>query len=615
MLNNFSKIFLAIVLFLFALSSFAERITISPNVPITDSISIDIANDYDLNLPTDAIVTVSVSVTPGSTGSYTSSMAEIGEFIGVSGLLIPEGNDPRFNDDFNFVHISGRVPWLTVNHTTDESYSLNLRAGKYILNVGGPFTGPPYSLTYILTVGVVPIIDDHADAIGTATLIDPNSSTPGILEVTADNDFFRIDLPSAGALSLQSTGSVLNGLNGTLLDESGNELISNNFFGQDSNFTISQELSAGTYYLVVKRNSFTSPTSNEFEDERRELGLVFPASSYNLISEFTPGSFSNNNPRINLDNEFTGDKRADILIRNSVTGQWRLNPVDGRFVQFDSNFGTVGITTDLTLQNQDISDFTGDGLADALLRNANTGEWMLNKLNGKTVVDNDDVDLPNDLNWQFMTAGDFTGDGISDVILRHTLDGTWRLYPMDGRNVVQDSNFGFIGITPNLDWQPVAASDFNGDNFTDIVLRNQVSGLWLMIPMRGRTVLRNEDFGGIGITQDLAWEVAGAKDFTGDGRADLLLRHNARGQWLMLPMNGKQVERADNFGGVRFLATDLSWQTVQVDDFTGDGVADVLLRNNVTGAWRMHPMNGKTVVRDENFGGVAVTPDLSWELQ
>jgi len=317
-----------------------------------------------------------------------------------------------------------------------------------------------------------------------------------------------------------------------------------------------------------------------------------------------------------VENDFTGDDKADILIRNQITGQWRLNPVDGRFVQFDSNFGTVGITTDLTLQNQDISDFTGDGLADVLLRNANTGEWVLNELNGKTVVNTTiSEDLPTDLNWQFVAAEDFTGDGISDVVLRHVVDGTWRLYPMDVRNVPQDSNFDSIAITPNLDWQPVAASDFNGDGFSDIVLRNQVSGLWLMIPMQGRTVLRDEDFGGIGITQDLAWEVAGGRDFTGDGRADLLLRHNFRGQWLLLPLDGKQVDRGENFGGVRFLATTLDWQPALINDFTGDGIADVLIRNNVTGAWRMHPMNGKTVVRDDNFGGVAVTPELSWELQ
>jgi len=314
-------------------------------------------------------------------------------------------------------------------------------------------------------------------------------------------------------------------------------------------------------------------------------------------------------------NDFTGDERADILARNNSTGLWRLHPVEGRFVQFDDNFGLVSLSADLTLQTQDVSDFTGDGLADVLLRNTTTGAWTLTALNGKTVVDDGSVNLPTDLSWQLVAAEDFTGDGKTDVVLRHTVNGTWQLYPMDGRTVLQDSNRGSIAITPDLSWSPVAASDFNGDGFSDLLLRNTVSGLWLMIPLQGRTVIRDTDFGGVPITQDLSWEVAGDRDLTGDGSADLLLRNNVSGQWLLLPLNGKSVDRGNNFGGIRFLETNLDWQPVQVDDFTGDGKADIVIRNIQTGAWRMHPMNGNNVVRDSNFGGVAVTSDLNWELQ
>jgi len=358
-------------------------------------------------------------------------------------------------------------------------------------------------------------------------------------------------------------------------------------------------------------SSFTSvdPDSGDADDATGTDPLSFNASRKVAIGDGICSSAMK---------DFTGDGKADILVRNTTSSLWRLHPVEGRFVQFDENFGLIDITSDLTLQTQDVSDYTGDNLADVLLRNTATGTWSLTPLDGKTIVNdanNGSVALPSDLNWQLVAANDFTGDGKTDVVLRHAVNGTWRLYPMDGRSVVQDSNFGSIGITPNLDWQLVAASDFNSDGFADIVLRNQVSGLWLMIPMQGRTVMRNDDFGGIGITQNLAWEVAGARDFTGDDSADLLLRHNVLGQWLLLPLNGKQVDRGDDFGGVRFLATGLEWQPVEVDDFTGDGIADVLIRNNNTGAWRMHPMNGKTVVRDDNFGGVAVTSDLDWELQ
>jgi len=60
---------------------------------------------------------------------------------------------------------------------------------------------------------------------------------------------------------------------------------------------------------------------------------------------------------------------------------------------------------------------------------------------------------------------------------------------------------------------------------------------------------------------------------------------------------------------------DLDWEVAEIDDFTGDGRADILLRNQVRGLWRMHEMNGKTVLRNDNFGGDTINRDLNWQMQ
>jgi len=351
-------------------------------------------------------------------------------------------------------------------------------------------------------------------------------------------------------------------------------------------------------------------------------GILDPEGGQTIINWIntnfpTAGSGQNGNISASgfaSDNDITGDSKSDILIRRN-NGIWRLHPVDGRFVQFDSNFGAVNISSNANLQTQDVSDYNGDGNSDVLLRNVTSGAWQLVTLSGRTITSQNDVALPNDLQWQFQGAADFTGDSRSDVVLRHSQTQAWRLYPMNGSSVLDNDNNGSIAITQNPDFQFMAAADFTGDGFADLLLRNLSNGLWFMLPMQGRTAIQSSLRGGVPITQDLNWQVAGAKDMTEDGSADLLLRNVATGQWILFPLNGRNVDRGTNYGGVRFLATDLSWQPVQVDDFTGDGIADVLIRNTVTGAWRMHPMNGKTVVRDDNFGGVAVTSDLSWDLQ
>jgi len=316
--------------------------------------------------------------------------------------------------------------------------------------------------------------------------------------------------------------------------------------------------------------------------------------------------------------DHTGDAKSDILIRNLSTGVWQLNPLDGRSVLRDTDFGRAFLTTSLSLTTQAVRDFTGDGKSDVLLRNSSTGEWTLNPMSGKTVLNdanNGTVDLPVEMAWELVAAADFTQDGMADVLLRNNSNGIWRLYPMNGRTIINDSNLGRVSITSDLTWNLVAAADFNNDSFADILLRNNISGQWLMIPLQGRNVLRNSDFGGLPVTQDLSWEVAGASDVTGDGSADLMLRNNVTGRWLLLPVEGRTINRGNNFGGVRFLAIEQEWQTVRFEDFTGDGLADMLIRNNQTGAWRMHPMEGRTVVRDTNFGGVAITLDTTWQPQ
>jgi len=316
--------------------------------------------------------------------------------------------------------------------------------------------------------------------------------------------------------------------------------------------------------------------------------------------------------------DFDSDGRSDVLIRNTTSGVWRLNPIDGKTVVRNTSFGSASLTTDLNWQTVAIEDFTGDNKADVLLRNRNTGAWTLSPMDGRNVLQNvnfGSVALPTDLNWQPVGVGDFTGDDRPDVILRNQSSGQWIMRPMSGRSVLNNADNGAIGITPNLSWQPVSTGDFTGDSREDLLLRNSSTGRWLMIPLNGRTVLRDANFGGVGITFDLNWQPQATKDFTGDGKADVFLRNRATGRWLMIPMDGRFPDRTTDFGGVALIPQEPEWQTVQVDDFNGDGMADVLVRNFQTGFWRMHPMDGREVIRDADYGGVALPKDLNWQIQ
>jgi hypothetical protein len=91
--------------------------------------------------------------------------------------------------------------------------------------------------------------DDHGNSLAMATRIEPNTSTVGVLEIGSDRDAFRIELLIDGLLVIETTGDT--DTVGTLFNASGEELATDDDSGADSNFSISQVLPAGTYFVIV----------------------------------------------------------------------------------------------------------------------------------------------------------------------------------------------------------------------------------------------------------------------------------------------------------------------------------------------------------------------------
>ena len=113
----------------------------------------------------------------------------------------------------------------------------------------------------------------------------------------------------------------------------------------------------------------------------------------------------------------------------------------------------------------------------------------------------------------------------------------------------------------------VGVGDFNGDNLSDILWRNNSTG------DTGFSDLHNNGFRSLG-GSSAAYSVVGVGDFNGDSFSDILWRNNSTGDTgfyeitTALPQLRRLLDRLYRVG---------------VADFNGDGFTDVLWRNNSTG--------------------------------
>jgi hypothetical protein len=318
------------------------------------------------------------------------------------------------------------------------------------------------------------------------------------------------------------------------------------------------------------------------------------------------------------ESDFTGGGVSDVLLTNS----------SGSVVDWSMSGSTITSSNHLIYQGQNVSlasqftiaglgDLSGDGKADILLSDSNGTfyDWTMDgptaTSSNEVTYQNQPVELAPSSGWTIAGLGDFNGDGKADVLFGNT-NGTFVDWTMNGPTIEQAGHLTYQGNTVDLGpaWSVAGIGDFNGDNKSDILLRNTNGTLadWSM----NRSIIDSSQhvtYQGALVTLPSSWSIIGVGDFNGDGMADILLR-NTNGslrEWLM---NGSQIESSQAItdrGASVSLAS--SWTLAAVGDFNGDGMADLLWRNS-SGALVEWTMNGAAITSASSiaYQGQAVNP-------
>jgi hypothetical protein len=200
----------------------------------------------------------------------------------------PEADLPRLGGTASFRIITAK-PWSwTVDATwvTSDSPKSGTRNGEVSYRVSRNPSREPRQARFIVTSGGMESYhtvrqagsesDDHGDTFRDATTVAQVSSTPGVLEEPLDIDMFLIEVEGFGDLTVRTTGTT--DTYAEFYDVSGARLASDDD-GARPNFTITQRVSTGTYFVGVRHSvrGGVGPYTLECSFKSRPALLIDPS--------------------------------------------------------------------------------------------------------------------------------------------------------------------------------------------------------------------------------------------------------------------------------------------------------------------------------------------------
>jgi uncharacterized protein (DUF1800 family) len=301
--------------------------------------------------------------------------------------------------------------------------------------------------------------------------------------------------------------------------------------------------------------------------------------------------------------DLDGNGRSELLVR-SVSNAGLTQLLAGRLVnnQFvftpqadpGGNFRLVGVT-----------DFDGNGKSDLAFQNITQGEFGDVRSWFDFASSSERLFRQVKQVWDVQAVGDMDGDGRGDLVWRYVVANS----PDTGVSYVWFTNptgtptVRKRGGAP-LNWKLLGAADLNGDGRADMVYVSPEGQVRVLMATENRTCA-NFVAGTIAtgfVAQTLA-------DFTGRGRAEVLLRNPTNGQTSLMALDARGLALPQFVGNpddinanctattttitnslITLPASDVTWQLYGTGDFNGDGVFDVVwLRTDGTLAlWQMN---------------------------
>jgi len=213
---------------------------------------------------------------------------------------------------------------------------------------------------------------------------------------------------------------------------------------------------------------------------------MFEVQNGTILSNATPALWRNQDYAYQGSADFDADGDADILLRNTITGYYRLFTVEDGTIT-----GSVTLATlwrNPLWQYAGAGDFDNDGDADILLRNSDTGDYRLFTVQDSTITGSNGFNLWKALTWSLQGIADYDNDGDTDVLLRD-INGYWQIFEVQDGQVTSSQ---VLYAWRNTEWETQSAvHDLDGDGDADLLLRSNNTGLWRSFTIEDLSITTN----------------------------------------------------------------------------------------------------------------------------
>jgi hypothetical protein len=305
-------------------------------------------------------------------------------------------------------------------------------------------------------------------------------------------------------------------------------------------------------------------------------------------------------------NDFNRDGRSDLLLRDFDSG-WLTNWVAAPSGELSNNGANAAryLTSDWDVAAT--GDFNGDGFGDIVLHHKDGwltdwlgiagGAFVNNGSNSTAFISSD---------WHVAGTADFNRDGRDDLLL--TSDSGWvtNWLGTPAGGFVNNGAVATWYFAP--DWHVIATGDFNGDDYGDMLIRNDDGWVTNWLGTTDGGFLNNGANASLYFTAD--WRIAGTGDFNGDGYDDILLRSDEG--WLTNWLGTSSGGFVNNGSiAARYFTPD--WVVVDTADYNGDGRDDILLRSGA--GWLTNWLATDAGAFADNSANFSVYVTNTWQPQ